>query len=100
VDEVICRLNSAGQVINREKCEFAIPEVLFLLHHVNAEGILPYRRRWRTSRNIQSQVVNFYRPLYRRLLTDLLKGSPKPTASVDWTRRHLTMPRLYAELPC
>jgi hypothetical protein len=41
VEDVLCRLWSAGLVINEEKCKFAVPEVLFLAHHVTAEGIKP-----------------------------------------------------------
>jgi hypothetical protein len=41
VEEVFIRLQTAGLVINEEKCEFAVPEVQFLGHHVTSESIWP-----------------------------------------------------------
>jgi hypothetical protein len=41
VEEVFRHLQTAGLVINEEKCEFAVTEVQFLGHHVTAEGIRP-----------------------------------------------------------
>jgi transposase InsO family protein len=102
VEEVFRRLRSAGLVINKEKCEFAVPEVQFLGHHVTAGGILPLPEKVvaiqehpkpGTVKQLQAflGVVNFYRrfvPAAAKLLrplTDSLKGSPKPTAAVEWT---------------
>jgi hypothetical protein len=39
VEEVFCRLQTAGLVIKEEKCEFVVTEVQFLGHHVTSEGI-------------------------------------------------------------
>jgi hypothetical protein len=41
VEEVYCHLQTAGLVINEEKCEFAVTEVQFLGPHVTSEGIRP-----------------------------------------------------------
>ncbi len=103
VEEVFCHLRTAGLVINGEKCEFAVPEVQFLGHHVTAEGIrppLPDRvaaiqdnPRPTTVKQLQAflRVVNFYRRFVQaavkilRPLTDLLKGGLKAIATVEWS---------------
>ena len=102
VEEVFRRLRAASLVINREKCEFAVPEVQFLGHHVTAEGIQPLQEKVtavkehpkpKTVKQLQAflGVVNFYRRFVPaaakilRPLTDSLRGSPKATAAVDWS---------------
>ncbi len=102
VEEVFCRLRSAGLVINGEKCEFAVGEVQFFGHHVTEEGIrrlldrvaaVQNHPKPSTVKQLQAflEVVNFYRryvPAAAKILrplTDSLKGGLKATAAVVWT---------------
>ncbi len=39
------RLQTAGLVINQEKCVFGVAEVEFLVHHVTAAGVSPIASR-------------------------------------------------------
>ncbi len=66
------RLQAAGLVINREKCVFGVPEVVFLGHHVSAAGVSPIASRVAaindhplptTVKELQGflGVINFYR---------------------------------------
>jgi hypothetical protein len=102
VEEVFRCLLTAGLVINEEKCEFEVPEVQFLGHHISAEGTRPILDRVRavqdhprptSVKQLQSflGVVNFYHPFVLgvgkilRQLKDSLKGGLKATATVEGT---------------
>jgi transposase InsO family protein len=102
VRDVFSRLESAGLVLNGEKCVFAVPALDFLGHHVTAAGITPLagsveailqHPQPTTVKQLQAflGVVNFYRrfvPAAARILrplTEALRGSPKPTAEVEWS---------------
>jgi hypothetical protein len=110
VEEVFCCLWTAGLVINKEMCEFAVAEVQFLGHHVTAEGIPPLPDRVKAVQehpkptNIKQLqaflgLVNLYRRFIPGVagilqpLTDLLKGGLKATAAV-WTSE---MERAFAD---
>jgi hypothetical protein len=50
------RLQTAGLVINQEKCIFGVTEVEFFGHHVTADGVTPIASRgWRPSNSIPHQ---------------------------------------------
>jgi hypothetical protein len=94
-----------------EKCEFAVWEVQFLVHHVTEKGIWPLPDRVAavqdhpkpfTVKQLQAflGVVNFYRhfgPALAKILQplmDSLKGGLKATAAVVWT---LEMEKKFAD---
>jgi hypothetical protein len=102
VREVLQRLREAGLVLNAEKCVFAVAELDFLGHHITAAGITPLLSSVDAillhplPTNIKQLqaflgVVNFYRrfvPAAARILrplTETLRGSPKPTAVIEWS---------------
>ncbi len=102
VRAVLERLQAAGLVLNGEKCIFAAREVKFLGHRVTSSGVSPLpqkveavRRHPRpeTVRQLQGflGMLKFYRRFVGdaarllRPLTDALKGSPKLTATLDWS---------------
>ncbi len=102
VRDVLTRLQTAGLVLNAEKCIFAVEELDFLGHHVTAGGFTPLLSsvdaillypRPSTVKQLQAflGVINFYRrfvPAAARVLkplTEALKGSPKPATVLDWT---------------
>jgi hypothetical protein len=86
------RLQTAGLVINQEKCVFGVTEVDFLGHHVTAAGVSPIASRvatiqqhpeTATVKELQGflGVINFYEGRDRRVcaanflaLLNLLKG--------------------------
>jgi hypothetical protein len=96
------RLQTAGLVINQEKCVFGVAEVEFLGHHVTAAGVSPIASRVATIQQHPAPTtvkelqgflgaINFYRrfiPAAARILkplTNPLKGGPKPAAAIPWT---------------
>ena len=100
---VLHRLQAAGLAANAEKCEFGKSELDFLGHRVTAGGIEPLPGRVQAiadhpaPTNIKELqnflgVMNFYRRFVpgaarlHRPLTEALKGSPRPTAPVEWTQ--------------
>jgi cleavage and polyadenylation specificity factor subunit 1 len=102
VADVFRRLQAAGLVVNREKCQFSAESLDFLGHRVSAAGITPLpqrvaalRRHPRpgTVKELQGFLgtVNFYRRFIKgaahllRTLTDVLRGSPPPASAVTWT---------------
>jgi len=102
VADVLRRLQTAGLVVNRDKCLFGVESLDFLGHKVTASGITPLpqrvaalRRHPRpgTVKELQGFLgtVNFYRRFVRgaahllRPLTDALRGSPPPSAALPWT---------------
>ena len=95
-------LQTAGLVINQQKCVFGVTEVEFLGHHVTAAGVSPIASRVAaiqqhpaptTMKELQGflGVINFYRrfvPAAARILkplSDQLKGGPKPAPAIPWT---------------
>ncbi len=95
-------LQTAGLIINQEKCVFGVTEVKFLDHNVTAAGVSPIASRVAaiqqhpaamTMKELQGflGIINFYRrfvPAAARILkplTDQLKGSPKPAPAILWT---------------
>merc|ERR1739844_461506 len=96
------RLQAHGLVIKLEKCQFGVPEIDFLGHRVNKNGILPLPEKVRAIQTYPKPVdakglerfigmINFYhsfifhaahalRPLYQALT-----GKPKPKPLV-WTK--------------
>ncbi len=96
------RLQQFGLVINGEKCIFGQSSVEFLGHQVSAKGALPLQGNVKaildfpqpqSVKQLQGFLgsVNFYRRFlpgaarFLKPLTDSLKGSPKPTALVQWS---------------
>jgi hypothetical protein len=96
------RLQQFGLVINGEKCIFGQSSVEFLGHKVSAKGALPLQGNVKaildfpqpqSVKQLQGFLgsVNFYRRFlpgaarFLKPLTDSLKGSPKPTALVQWS---------------
>jgi hypothetical protein len=76
------RLQTAGLVINQEKCVFGVTEVEFLGHHVTAAGVSPIASRVAaiqqhpeiaTVKELQGflGVINFYEGRDRRVDTVL-----------------------------
>jgi len=41
LDKVLCKLQNAGMRLNKKKCVFLVPEVVYLGHKVNSQGIYP-----------------------------------------------------------
>jgi hypothetical protein len=95
--EVFRRLHAASQVINFEKCTFAVPEVDFPGQRVSASSFAPLPSRVATIKKYPRPatvkqllaflgVFNFYRRFLPaaakilRPLTDSTWGSPKATA--------------------
>jgi RNase H-like domain found in reverse transcriptase len=96
------KLNSAGLVVNAEKCMLAVRTVDFLGHRITADGVQPL------SDHVEA-ILNFPPPatikqlqaflgivyFYRRFapgaantllpLTEFLKGSKSGSAAVDWS---------------
>jgi hypothetical protein len=102
VRAVLERLQAASLVLNGEKCVFAASEVKFLGHRITSSVVSPLpekveavRRHPRPEMVRQLQgflgMLNFYRRFVGdaarllRPLTDASKGSPKPTAALDWS---------------
>ena len=94
------RLREAGLVLNVEKCQFGVPSVDYLGHHVAAAGVSLLPSSVAAVKNFPQQVstkqlmsflgmLNFYRrfiPGAARMLkplTDALKG--KPQKELTWS---------------
>ena len=97
---VFQRLQEAGLVLNIEKCQFGVPSVEYLGHHVDATGVSPLPSSVAAVKNFPQPastkqlmsflgMLNFYRrfiPGAARMLkplTDALKG--KPQKLLTWT---------------
>jgi hypothetical protein len=102
LQEVFSRLQTAGLVVNAEKCLFAVQEMDFLGHRVSAAGISPLPHRVQalrehpqpgTVKELQGFLgaVNFYRRFVPaaakilRPLTDALRGGAPPSAAILWS---------------
>jgi RNase H-like domain found in reverse transcriptase/Reverse transcriptase (RNA-dependent DNA polymerase) len=102
VKQVLKVLDKAGMILKIEKCKFFQPEVKFLGHMVSKDGIRPDPAKvqkildWSTPRNITDvrSFTNFARFFGRYVkkfadvtlpLMDLMQGSPKKGASIQWT---------------
>jgi len=102
LQETFTCLRSARLTANAEKCEFGKTNIKFLGHTVSASGIAPLPSRVaaiashprpNTIKKLQNflGVINFYRKFVPgaaamlRLLTDALRGSPRPRTAVEWT---------------
>jgi hypothetical protein len=100
---VLSILQQAGLVLNGEKCVIGVQQLDFLGHRVTAGGFTPLLSAVdaimdfplpSTVKQLQGflGVINFYRkfvPAAARLLrplTESLKGSPRPTAVVEWSQ--------------
>jgi hypothetical protein len=99
--ETFSNLRAANLTANAEKCKFRKSSIEFLGHTVSAAGISPLpdwvttiatNPRPRTVKDVQNffGVINFYRKFMRgaaallKPLSDLLQGSPRPKAVVQW----------------
>ena len=102
LEDLFSRLRQGGLVVNAEKCQFAVPELDFLGHHITAAGAAPLQDRVgaiqqlpppTNTRELQGFLgtVNFYRRFVPRAagilrpLTDALRGNPAQSAAVEWT---------------
>ena len=91
---VFQRLQEAGLVLNIEKCQFGVPSVEYLGHHVDATGVSPLPSSVAAVKNFPQPastkqlmsflgMLNFYQrfiPGAARMLkplTDALKGKPQ-----------------------
>lgn len=99
---VLQRLQSAGLVLNIDKCVFAQPTVDFLGHRLSAAGSFPLQDKVaailkhpapNTVKELQQflGMVNFYRKFLHNAakilapLTDALKGGPPGSGPIQWT---------------
>jgi cleavage and polyadenylation specificity factor subunit 1 len=102
LEELLCRLQANGLVINAGKCVWAQPAVEFLGHNISVKGLSPLTHRVEAVSNFPQPhtvkqlqaflgLFNFYRRFVPaaaaivKPLTDALRGNPAGAKPVSWT---------------
>jgi len=117
LEQVLQRLQENGVLVNKSKCEFAVPEVQYLGHRIDADGLHPTDEKVEAIRNAKTPtnvselktflgIVTYYHrfipnlsttfaPLYDLLKKDTLwKWTSECDAAVTKVKEHLSSGQL------
>ena len=101
LEQVFQRLHDQGVIINLYKCEFGVPALQFLGHHLDSAGIRPLEQKLQTIRDFPHPLstrklreflglVNIYHHFLPHAtdlhpLHELLPRSPQTVKTLEWT---------------